>query len=104
MVYKKLKVVVVDGYSTGVLIAPIFESYGIECVHVQSAPEIPECFRGQLDPGQYAATFRSPAEFLQAVQGLGDPLFLAVLPGSEMGVLAADRLGQALGLANVNVP
>lgn len=89
--------VVVDPYSTGVLIAPALARRGYRCVAVQTSPT--------LSPSLLRA-YR-PDDFIDHIL-LGDdreaglrrirahaPAF--VLPGNESAVEAADWLGEALG-------
>jgi ATP-grasp domain len=90
--------VIVDGYSTGSQLAAAFAAHGVRCVHVQSGPAVPEV---------YVPSFR-PGDFVENVVHAGDPAATAarlaayrpigVIPGTECGVMLADRLGELLGL------
>lgn len=94
-------VVVVDGYSSGNLLAPALRAQGYGVVHVHSEPNYP------LPP--YKPTFREEdydrdlhfggkfRELLDLVEGFSP---LAVIAGTESGVSLADKLSAALGTPN----
>ncbi|WP_437935590.1 ATP-grasp domain-containing protein [Sorangium sp. So ce341] len=91
--------VIVDGYSSGNLLAPEFSSRGISCIHVASDPQAHARRSGTFRREDYllsdidhhgSARLRS---FLDA-HGLE---LVAVIPGTETGVRAADRIAYELG-------
>jgi biotin carboxylase len=91
-----MKCAIVDAYGAGRLLAAALRRHGIEAVHVRSPhPDIRLAYRPEDFPvdimhtGDLAATARSLREL-----GVG-----AVVAGAESGVLLADELTTALGIA-----
>lgn len=87
------RVIVVDGYSSGVLLAEALHKRGYEVIHVRSTPEVPEFFRGGHRPDLYLEDFS-----WVDLSSLAMFRPVAVLAGSESGVLLADYLSEKLGL------
>lgn len=91
-------VALVDAYSSGRHLAPIFRSRGYACLHIRTTPDVPPV---------YASTFR-PADFIaEIVHGRDLDATLAevaayrpaaLLTGVESGVELADALSERLGL------
>jgi biotin carboxylase len=97
------KACIVDAYSTGAQLAPLLNQYGWTCIHVQSAPDIPEEFLASFRPqdfercmlaaGSTAADWDKLASVLEALQ------VDAVIVGTETGVVVADYLADKIGVA-----
>jgi biotin carboxylase len=93
-------VCIVDAYSTGAELAPLFQAAGYSCVHVQSASEIPADFLNSFRITDFrrnivASEGQAWGSVLEQVQE-HDPAF--ILPGTETGVPLADFLSSRLGL------
>ncbi|MFI5706504.1 ATP-grasp domain-containing protein [Kribbella sp. NPDC051620] len=88
--------VVVDGYAMGKYLPTAFAAHGIDVVHVQSTPS----WMKRLTPpdlGPYRANVPWTDEEDVAAR-LRQHRLIAVVPGIEPGVPAADRLSELLGL------
>jgi biotin carboxylase len=96
---RKAHVVVVDAYSGGRYLIPAFQALGYPVIHVQSA-EPPSIF--VADDERAARLADRHLRHTGAVEDLVEVLRAAstclVLPGSEGGVLLADRLADLLDL------
>lgn len=88
------RVAIVDAYSTGSLLPPVLQRYGIDCVHVRS-------------PHPDVLLSREPEGFIDDVRHFGDLAATAavlrghgvshVIAGQEAGVELADLLSAELG-------
>lgn len=96
-------IVIVDAYSSGNLLAPLFRARGYRLVHVQSQDPIPEIYRPSFQPHDFDVRFlhRSVEETLGRLRGAG---IAQVLPGIEIGVELADTLSEALGTLTNGTP
>lgn len=92
-------VVIVDGFSTGALLASEIASRAA-CVHVLSDPRHVQRFPGGEVPSVYRNTFvlGQDSEFSQVVEDLRHFLPIHVIPGSEWGVELAEKLATALAV------
>lgn len=87
---KKSKVIIVDPFSTGALIAPLLSKAGFECYAVQSSPQVGRKFTESYSAEGFADTkLYSPAEIHQKITASE---VLAVLTGFESGVYCAEKL------------
>jgi biotin carboxylase len=90
-------VIITDAYGTANLIAPNFKSLGFECVHVRSSENIPT---------HYLATYRSSdfileiafSNFAKESETLSNYSILAVIPGAESGVEAAETISHSISV------
>lgn len=84
--------VIVDAYSSGSLLAPLFAARGFSCVHVQSMNEIPKKFESSFHKGDFIENivFTGDVDELLSKLKVFNPSF--VLPGSEPGVTLADQI------------
>lgn len=90
--------VVVDAYSTGSKLAPRLAAAGLDVVHVQSSPQMPDFYLRSFRPEHFAANVVHEGDLEATLARLEphDPAFVMV--GSEPGVPLADALGERLGL------
>lgn len=103
---QKKYVLVVDGYSSGNLLAPALRARGVEPIHLLSSRDIPKEILASFKPGDYDAKLQFVwKDLLQIEHDLlaikKDILF--VLPGSETGVPLADFLSERWGLMSNGV-
>ncbi|EJL91401.1 ATP-grasp domain-containing protein [Pantoea sp. GM01] len=97
----KKYICIVDAYSTGAELAPIFKKNGWSCIHIQSSSEIPQ---------EYQSTFKhetfdflispkneSKDEFLKIAEELKALSPEYIIPGTETGVYVADLLSSLVG-------
>ncbi|MGC5287755.1 ATP-grasp domain-containing protein [Micromonospora sp. DT231] len=91
-------VAVVDGFGSASRLTQAFQAAGHDCVRVQSAVDIPEYYRRELDLSRYAANIVHHGDVSATVGLLAAYRPRAVIAGSEQGVELADALGAAAGL------
>ncbi|MDJ0362272.1 ATP-grasp domain-containing protein [Rhodococcus sp. H29-C3] len=90
------RIAIVDGYSTGRLLAPAIHALGGETVHIVSSPSPPAILKRSSGHGaQCALPHAAPQVIARQLQERGID---AVLAGAESGVLFADELCHHLGL------
>ena len=92
-----MNIVIVDGYSTGRLLAKELRKAGASCLHVRSAEYIPDYFASGYDPSDYRADFGHVPDLGRLVAGLNAAGVRQVVAGTESGVILADTLNAALG-------
>lgn len=93
----KPTVIVIDGYSSGHLLAPALKAAGFQTVHVHSFGAPPKAaYARSFRPGDYQLDFgfQSLSESLEKLKSYKN--IVAVLPGADTGVLLGDELGNAL--------
>ncbi len=97
---KALTIAVVDGCSTGTLIAQEFNRQGFRCIHIQSslAPPTIMTGAGAYHPHEYAASLVHHGDVQATAKSVASFNPIAVIPGAEPGVELADRLAAALDL------
>lgn len=93
-------VVIVDGSSTGALLAPAFRRKGYECIHVQSAREPPAILRGAASfrNDDYTRNVIHDGTLHRTVDALSAEDLLCVVAGVEPAVELADALSHSLSL------
>jgi biotin carboxylase len=95
-------VAIVDPYSSGSYLCPEFRSRGYECIHVQSQETIPAALRPSYRESDFFRTFVFKGDLELLVKELSEFNVVAVVAGSELGVLLADQLSDALKLSTSN--
>jgi biotin carboxylase len=93
-----MRVVIVDGYSTGRVLSQRLSERGVSCIHVQSQRESHPYYRKSFRPGDYTTDLgyaEDPAELAAELTRWNVD---RVVPGTESGVLLADVLNGLLGL------
>jgi biotin carboxylase len=91
------RIAIVDGYSTGRVLASTLRARGASCVHVQSSREVPPYFSGGFNPADYEVDLGycgSLEGLLHDLRALGVDRIVA---GTESGVILADTLNMLLG-------
>lgn len=96
--------VVVDGHSTGALLAPAFTAFGIGTVHVANAAEHSRAHLCTFAPESYRATHVFDGDWPALLRALEPYAVGWVVAGTDSGVELADRLAAGLGLRNHNLP
>ena len=91
-------VAIVDAYSSGHLLPHWFRANGHDCVHVSSNDFVERHLKGAFTPSDFCATLLYRGEFEQTVKELQQFGVVAVVAGSETGVLLADALASRLDL------
>lgn len=90
------RIAIVDGYSTGRLLAPAIHALGGDTIHIASSPQPPEILQRSSGQGARAALPHDTPESI--ARQLRERGVDAVLAGAESGVLFADELCHHLGL------
>ncbi|WP_406343425.1 ATP-grasp domain-containing protein [Streptomyces sp. NBC_00648] len=96
--------VVVDGHSTGALLAPAFTAYGIGAVHVENRAERSAAHLRTFAPETYEACYAYEGDLAALLAALRPHRVGWVIAGTDSGVALADRLAAALGLPRHNDP
>jgi len=99
------RVVIVDGYSTGVFYMPLLRELGIEVIHVRSTPvslnaHITDIANAALKKNAtyFTALVDGARPFEEIVEEVSAYKPVAVIPGCETGVELADQLAHFWGL------
>ena len=91
-------VAVVDGYSTGRVLAARLRAAGARCMHVRSRRDVPAYFLRGFDPGDYVLNLEHTGDLAALAGRLAAAGATRVVPGTESGVALADALAHLLGL------
>lgn len=110
-VSKPKNILIVDGFATGTQYAARIRARGLVPYHITSgmektsslSAEFMEKYIASQIGNEYEKCFRMPDDFEEAVDMLKPYHFAAVIPGTETGVIAAERLAYRFGLP-VNSP
>jgi biotin carboxylase len=89
---------IVDAYSSGNLLAPEFRRRGLQCFHIQSAPNIPAPAQSSFHPECFAAKIIHSGEIDRTLEACRQFSLQCLIAGSETGVELADQLSERLGL------
>lgn len=90
--------VIVDGYSSGIYLAPELKRRGLACVHVRSSETIGLSL-GQAAGDDYLETIQWNGDIEAVLQALAPYRVHCVLPGIEgAGIAIADQLSDRLGV------
>ncbi len=89
--------VIVDGMSTGRYLAPSFAQYGIDCIHIFSSSKIDPHFISTFNHDDYIDNFVYDDNYHRIIEALSNYTIISVLPGTETGVLLADRIANTIG-------
>lgn len=89
--------VIVDAFSTGRFLATEMALYGVDCIHVQSGPELAEFFLSGFQPDDFKARYLNN-NLEQTADKLRAHKPFCVMAGSETGVSVADGLANLLEL------
>lgn len=93
------RVAIVDPYSSGQYLGPEFIARGFECVCVHSQEGAPPIYGTTHSPDNFVEEIvGARTSFDAIVARLREMACVAVVPGSEPGVVLANRLAAALGL------
>lgn len=91
--------VIVDGYSTGNVLAGIFAAYGYSSIHVQSSEgDVPEMLTRTFKPGDFLRNIIYKGDIDSLCKEFAGFQVKCVIPGCESGVELADLLSEKLGL------
>lgn len=97
-------VIIVDPYSSGATLASALRKRRIEPICVLSHPAPPPAFTRAFRPDDFTVTLSEEIGLDQVVRELSPVKPIAVLAGSESGVVFADALGAALAPWSANDP
>lgn len=90
--------VIVDGYSSGSQLPGLMKDLDWKCIHVSSLLNPPSYYLDSYRQTDYDASFKHNDNFEELVVELNKFNVKAVLPGTESGVILADKLAEALKL------
>jgi len=90
--------VIVDGYSSGNLLAPEFNKRGYHSVHVQSTPRMLKVFEKSFHPEHFKNNLINSGNIEALLVELAKFKPHCIVAGAESGVELADLLSQRLGL------
>jgi len=93
-----MRIAIVDGYSTGAVLAKILVERDVECVHIRSMPQVPETYRNDFSAGTYGIDLGHEPEPARVAQRLAELRVDRVVAGSECGVVLADTLTNLMKL------
>lgn len=89
---------VVDAYSSGSLLPDLLRGYGVDCVHVQSAPVIAPVYAASFDASKFLCNIVHEGGLDDTLDRLRRFRPEHVVIGAESGVALGDLLAERLGL------
>ena len=96
---KTIRILVVNGFSSGMMIVGEAKRLGYECYHLATALEgMPEAYLRHNMASGYDGILEWKDSFEEQVKQCRSYRFDAVIPGSESGVIFAEKLADALSL------
>ncbi|GGW53252.1 hypothetical protein GCM10010503_33040 [Streptomyces lucensis JCM 4490] len=93
-----MKIAIVDGYSTGSVLAHKLGLRGVDVVHLRSQETAPSRLLPSFRPDLYSHDFGYFPDLADAVRALKEAGVDRVVAGTECGVVLADTLAHELGL------
>jgi biotin carboxylase len=101
---KRPTVIIVDGYSSGRLLAGPFRAAGYQLLHIHShGKPTTASFAESFWPDTFEVDIRYHGNFSKLLAQLNGVNVQAVLPGADPGVLFADKLSHALHQVNPQI-
>lgn len=94
--------VIVDGHSTGALLAPAFAAFGINAVHVENRAEQSAAHLRTFAPENYLDCLSFGGDWAALLTELKPYHVGWVVAGTDSGTGTADRLAELLGLTERN--
>jgi hypothetical protein len=100
----KKVVVIVNGLSSGVFLAPRFQVRGIACIHLLSHAVFPEGIKSMKTAdlndtdSHYLESLVFDGDYDAIIRALGKYTVIGVIPGMELAVPLADALSERMGL------
>ncbi|WP_241844384.1 ATP-grasp domain-containing protein [Kitasatospora sp. CB01950] len=91
-------VVIVDAFASARCLAPLFRARGIDCVHLQSTPTIPDVYAASFHPDDFVANIVHDGDVAATAASVAEHAPIGLLPGIERAVMLADDLSERLGL------
>lgn len=95
-------IVIVDAYSTGKYLAPIFKGYGYQCIHVQSKKHLNAYFSMSFEKNNFIRNIIFENDLSAILKELTFYKIIMVIPGCESGVELADTISNGLNLPTSN--
>lgn len=95
-------IILVDAYSTGKYLAPIFNGNGYHCIHVIPSTNLSATYMSRYEEQLFLKTLIYQNDLPELLQQLAPYQVKCVIPGSEAGVCLADAIAHGLQLNNVN--
>lgn len=102
MLIQNKAVIIVDAFSTGKYLAPVFKGFGYQCVHIQSDKNICPFFLKSFEKNNFIKNIVFEKDFNAIIKDLLDHDIKMVIPGCESGVELADKIADRLGLRSGN--
>ncbi len=96
--------VIVDPYSSGALLAPAFQAYGVGTVAVCSGPEPPDVYASSFQPGDFSQVIIYTGDLAAVVEQLRGIRPRGLVTGCESGVELTDALAPLVVPELANVP
>jgi biotin carboxylase len=93
------RVVIVDPYSSGGLLAPELSGRGFQTIAVLSSAEVPHLFRSSFHPQDFRQIILHRGDLNETIAALRSEKVCCVISGCELGVELADALSERMGLA-----
>jgi biotin carboxylase len=90
--------VLVDAFASARCLAPLFRARGVDCVHVQSTPTVPDVYSASFRPADFIATIVHDSDVDATAAAIARYAPIGLLPGIERAVTLADELTEKLGL------
>jgi len=92
------RIVIVDPYSAGAMLAEALRARGVKCIAVESSPAIPKAMRSRFNPAVFWDIIRHEDDYARTLDTVTRYRPAFVLPGGESGVELAEQLGNDLDL------
>jgi biotin carboxylase len=90
--------VIVDGYSAGNRLAPLFAGHGIECIHIQTVFQAHNYYLQSFNRSDYHQCLDYRGDYEQLLKQLSNYQITSVIAGCDMGIELVDRLNDSLSL------
>jgi biotin carboxylase len=103
-------VVIVNGVSSGIFLAPRFHARGISCVHLLSHAVFPEGIKSMKTAdlnntgSHYIESLVFEGDYDAIIRALDKYTVIGVIPGMELAVPLADALSERMGLPTNGTP
>lgn len=91
-------IAIVDAYSSGALYPAELKKRGYSCVHVQSSPFIDQSWLVSFHPKDFIENIIHHGDSDESIRRLAQFSPVAIIAGSECGVILADELSEKMGL------
>lgn len=90
------RVAIVDSYSSARRLTSKFQEIGVQCIHVQSTPEVPRIYERSFQEQDYLANVVHSGDIEKTAQTLQEFAPDEIIVGIESGVELADALSEMM--------